>query len=101
MGVDDLGSIMLEENVISSAGARHRSKLTELVWMIRSAGRIPARRDTLYNRIAVHWTEADDPTDERIVSHFSSIALPGGGAAGVALPGGGAARTALTILETT
>src|SRR6476661_8269651 len=37
-GADDLGSIMLEENVISSAGARHRSKLTELVWMIRSAG---------------------------------------------------------------
>jgi cyclic dehypoxanthinyl futalosine synthase len=75
MGVDDLGSIMLEENVISSAGARHRSKLTELVWLIRSAGRIPAQRDTLYHRMAVHWTPADDPTDERIVSHFSSIAL--------------------------
>jgi cyclic dehypoxanthinyl futalosine synthase len=80
MGVDDLGSIMLEENVISSAGARHRSKLTELVWMIRSAGRIPAQRDTLYRRLAVHRTPQDDPTDERIVSHFSSIALPGGGA---------------------
>jgi cyclic dehypoxanthinyl futalosine synthase len=80
MGVDDLGSIMLEENVISSAGARHRSKLTELVWMIRTAGRIPAQRDTVYRRMTVHWTPADDPTDERIVSHFSSIALPGGGA---------------------
>ena len=32
MGVDDLGSIMLEENVISSAGARHRSNLHELIW---------------------------------------------------------------------
>ena len=95
MGVDDLGSIMLEENVISSAGARHRSKLTELVWMIRSAGRIPAQRNTGYERIAVHWTEADDPTDERIVSHFSSIALPGGGA-GVRQ---GAGRTALPVLE--
>ena len=48
MGVDDLGSIMLEENVISSAGARHRSNLHELIWMIRSADRIPAQRDTLY-----------------------------------------------------
>ncbi|NJC68679.1 dehypoxanthine futalosine cyclase [Planosporangium thailandense] len=85
MGVDDLGSIMLEENVISSAGARHRSKLTELVEMIRTAGRIPAQRDTLYNHIKVHWTPADDPTDERVVSHFSSIALPGGGA-GKSLP---------------
>ena len=37
MGVDDLGSIMLEENVISSAGARHRSNLHDLVWLIRSA----------------------------------------------------------------
>jgi cyclic dehypoxanthinyl futalosine synthase len=80
MGVDDLGSIMLEENVISSAGARHRSNLHELVWMIRSADRVPAQRDTLYRRMKVHWTPADDPTDERVVSHFSSIALPGGGA---------------------
>jgi cyclic dehypoxanthinyl futalosine synthase len=80
MGVDDLGSIMLEENVISSAGARHRSNLHELIWMIRSAGRIPAQRDTLYRHLAVHHTPADDPTDERVVSHFSSIALPGGGA---------------------
>jgi cyclic dehypoxanthinyl futalosine synthase len=80
MGVDDLGSIMLEENVISSAGARHRSNLHELVWMIRSADRIPAQRDTLYRHLRVHRTPADDPTDERVVSHFSSIALPGGGA---------------------
>jgi len=79
MGVDDLGSIMLEENVISSAGARHRSNLHDLIWLIRSAGRIPAQRDTLYNHLAVHRTPADDPTDERVTSHFSSIAVPGGG----------------------
>ncbi len=30
--------------------------------MIRSADRIPAQRDTLYNRLAVHHTPADDPT---------------------------------------
>ncbi|UWP82920.1 dehypoxanthine futalosine cyclase [Dactylosporangium fulvum] len=85
MGVDDLGSIMLEENVISSAGARHRSRLTELVQMIRGADRIPAQRDTEYRHMRVHWTPADDPTDERVQSHFSSIALPGGGT-GRALP---------------
>ena len=56
LGVDDLGSIMLEENVISSAGARHRSNLHELIWMIRTAGRIPAQRDTLYRHLAVHAT---------------------------------------------
>jgi cyclic dehypoxanthinyl futalosine synthase len=85
LGVDDLGSIMLEENVISSAGARHRSNLHELIWMIRTADRVPAQRDTLYRHLAVHRTPADDPTDERVVSHFSSIAMPGGGA-GRSLP---------------
>ncbi|WP_018347691.1 cyclic dehypoxanthinyl futalosine synthase [Longispora albida] len=73
MGVDDLGSIMLEENVISSAGAKHRSNLHDLVWMIRSAGRIPAQRNTTYEHLAVHWTPEDDPTDLRVTSHFSSI----------------------------
>jgi cyclic dehypoxanthinyl futalosine synthase len=75
MGVDDLGSIMLEENVISSAGARHRSNLHELIWLIRSAGRIPAQRDTLYRHLKVHHTPEDDPTDDRVRSHVSSIAL--------------------------
>jgi cyclic dehypoxanthinyl futalosine synthase len=86
LGVDDLGSIMLEENVISSAGARHRSNLHELIWMIRTAGRIPAQRDTLYQHLAVHRTPDQDPSDERVVSHFSSIAMPGGGAGRTNLP---------------
>ncbi|HEU5007190.1 MAG TPA: cyclic dehypoxanthinyl futalosine synthase [Jatrophihabitantaceae bacterium] len=74
-GADDLGSVMLEENVVSSAGARHRSNRTELIELIRGAGRIPAQRDTLYNHIAVHENPADDPVDERVHSHFSSTAL--------------------------
>ena len=73
MGVDDLGSIMLEENVISSAGARHRSNLLDLVRLIRTADRIPAQRDTLYRHLKVHWTPEDDPTDDRVTSHYSSI----------------------------
>ena len=35
IGADDLGSIMLEENVVSSAGARHRTNLHELIELIR------------------------------------------------------------------
>jgi cyclic dehypoxanthinyl futalosine synthase len=74
-GADDLGSVMLEENVVSSAGARHRSNRTELINLIRSAGRIPAQRDTLYNHLVVHVDPADDPIDDRVHSHFSSTAL--------------------------
>jgi cyclic dehypoxanthinyl futalosine synthase len=73
-GADDLGSVMLEENVVSSAGARHRSNRQELIELIRGAGRIPAQRDTLYRHLAVHDDPANDPVDPRVVSHFSSIA---------------------------
>src|SRR5206468_6528905 len=74
-GADDLGSVMLEENVVSSAGARHRSNRTELIELIRGAGRIPAQRDTLYRHLAVHDDPANDPVDARVHSHFSSTAL--------------------------
>ncbi len=80
MGADDLGSVMLEENVVSSAGARHRTNRTELIGLIRAADRIPAQRDTLYRHLVVHDDPAadpvTDPADDRVVSHFSSTALP-------------------------
>ncbi|WP_375497308.1 cyclic dehypoxanthinyl futalosine synthase [uncultured Jatrophihabitans sp.] len=74
-GAEDLGSVMLEENVVSSAGARHRSNRTELIELIRGAGRIPAQRDTLYRHLVVHDDPANDPVDERVHSHMSSTAL--------------------------
>ena len=74
-GADDLGSVMLEENVVSSAGARHRSNRTELIELIRGARRVPAQRDTLYRHLVVHDDPANDPVDARVHSHFSSTAL--------------------------
>ncbi len=73
-GADDLGSIMLEENVVSAAGAKHRSNRAEIIDLIRKAGRIPAQRDTLYRHLVVHRDPADDPVDV-VPSHFSSTAL--------------------------
>ena len=73
-GADDLGSVMLEENVVSSAGARHRSNRTELIHLMRTAGRTPAQRDTLYRHLVVHDDPANDPVDV-VPSHFSSTAL--------------------------
>ncbi len=75
-GADDLGSVMLEENVVSSAGARHRSNRSELIHLIRTAGRIPAQRDTLYNHLVVHTDPANDPVDDQVRSHIASTALP-------------------------
>jgi cyclic dehypoxanthinyl futalosine synthase len=49
-GANDMGSIMIEENVISAAGAKNRANDKELRRIIESAGFIPRQRTTLYER---------------------------------------------------
>ncbi len=53
-GANDLGSTMLEENVISSTGVRHMVSKEEIISAIRSAGFIPAQRDTCYSLLRVY-----------------------------------------------
>lgn len=48
-GANDLGSTMMEENVVASAGARNSMNTEEMIKVIRDAGEIPAIRDTAYN----------------------------------------------------
>ncbi len=47
-GGNDVGSIMIEENVVSAAGARNKASEEELRRIIRDAGFVPKQRDTLY-----------------------------------------------------
>ena len=47
-GGNDVGSIMIEENVVSAAGARNQASEEELRRIIRDAGFTPKQRDTLY-----------------------------------------------------
>jgi cyclic dehypoxanthinyl futalosine synthase len=47
-GGNDVGSIMIEENVVSAAGAHYRASEEELRRIIRDAGFVPRQRDTLY-----------------------------------------------------
>jgi cyclic dehypoxanthinyl futalosine synthase len=47
-GADDVGSILIEENVVYAAGVRNRTNEAELCRIISDAGYTPARRDTLY-----------------------------------------------------
>jgi cyclic dehypoxanthinyl futalosine synthase len=48
-GANDLGSTMMEENVVSAAGVNFRLSRDEMDAMIRSAGFRPAQRDNEYN----------------------------------------------------
>jgi cyclic dehypoxanthinyl futalosine synthase len=52
-GADDMGSVMMEENVVSAAGTTHRTSADELVHLIRSLGKTPVQRDTLYRDVRV------------------------------------------------
>ena len=50
-GADDMGSVMIEENVVSAAGTTHRASIDDFVRAIRALGKIPVQRDTLYRTV--------------------------------------------------
>lgn len=50
-GADDMGSIMIEENVVSAAGADNQASERDLRYQIREAGFVPQQRDILYKYI--------------------------------------------------
>jgi len=50
-GANDLGSIMLEENVVRAAGTAYQMSIDKMTDLIKAAGKIPAQRDTEYNII--------------------------------------------------
>ena len=53
-GANDLGSIMIEENVVRAAGISHRSTVDEMVDLIKKTGKIPAQRDTEFAILKVY-----------------------------------------------
>jgi len=55
-GANDLGSIMIEENVVRAAGVSHRISVDEMVDLIQMAGKIPAQRDTEFNILKIYKT---------------------------------------------
>ncbi|HEV3122803.1 MAG TPA: cyclic dehypoxanthinyl futalosine synthase [Isosphaeraceae bacterium] len=50
-GANDMGSLMIEENVVSSAGTVHHLSLGEIRHAIREAGYIPRQRNVFYEYI--------------------------------------------------
>ncbi len=52
-GANDLGSVMMEENVVSEAGVAFRLSLQEMRELIVDAGFEPAQRDNFYRVLAV------------------------------------------------
>ena len=53
-GADDMGSIMIEENVVSAAGTTYRASTEDFVHTITNAGYVARQRDTLYRTVRDH-----------------------------------------------
>ncbi|WP_456433560.1 dehypoxanthine futalosine cyclase [Nitratifractor sp.] len=52
-GANDLGSTMMEENVVSAAGATNRMNQEEMIRLIRDIGETPAKRNTAYEILEI------------------------------------------------
>ncbi len=50
-GANDFGSVMMEENVVSSAGTTFRLNAAEIESLIRDAGYEPRRRNNWYELV--------------------------------------------------
>ncbi len=58
-GCNDFGSTMIEENVVSAAGATHKVNIGLILKLIREAGKVPAQRNTKYEFLRTFHGEED------------------------------------------
>ncbi|HEX8096947.1 MAG TPA: hypothetical protein VF507_02875, partial [Pyrinomonadaceae bacterium] len=70
-GADDMGSIMIEENVVSAAGAHNEADERTLRHLIRAAGFRPQQRDILYNHVNREAAAAGDASDSATLRELS------------------------------
>jgi cyclic dehypoxanthinyl futalosine synthase len=69
-GASDMGSVMMEENVVSAAGTTYCLNEPMLCRLIRDAGFIPAQRNNEYNLLKVH---DDAAAPDRQVTDWSTL----------------------------
>lgn len=90
-GANDLGSVMMEENVVSAAGTTYCLDEAYLCHLIRGAGFTPAKRDNTYDLLTTH--DGPDSPDLAVsdwAEHRAGrlhIETPRGGEAGGNNPG--------------
>lgn len=52
-GANDLGSTMMEENVVAAAGTSNQMNQNEMIELIKNIGEIPAKRNTAYDILQI------------------------------------------------
>jgi cyclic dehypoxanthinyl futalosine synthase len=66
-GANDMGSVMMEENVVSAAGTTYKLEEREICRLIRDAGWVPAQRDQYYHVLKRH--DGPDSPDLKPADH--------------------------------
>jgi cyclic dehypoxanthinyl futalosine synthase len=62
-GANDMGSVMMEENVVSAAGTTYKLSEREICRLVRDSGWVPAQRDQYYHILRRH--DGSDSPDLR------------------------------------
>ena len=70
MGVNDMGGTLMNESISRSAGSKNGQEITEreMVDIIRSASKVPVRRNTLYKTIKTYGIDEAVTSSEPLVS---------------------------------
>ncbi len=76
-GVNDLGGTLMNESISRAAGSKNGQEITEteMVEIIRSASKIPIKRDTLYRKLKTYDTEVSGIGHDPLVSRNGSNPL--------------------------
>ena len=74
-GANDMGSVMMEENVVSSAGTTHCLNEPMICRLIRDAGFVPAQRDNDYRVLRPHFGPDAPDLDVEDWSKFRAASL--------------------------
>ncbi len=72
-GANDMGSIMIEENVVSAAGAHNFADEKMLRYLIREAGFEPQQRDILYRHVNREEAKQADESDSASLRELSVL----------------------------
>jgi cyclic dehypoxanthinyl futalosine synthase len=76
-GANDMGSLMIEENVVASAGTVHYLTLEQIKGAIREAGYVPRQRNVFYELITTkHTKHTKEEQTEKGKEKVGPLSLP-------------------------
>ncbi|HWR25696.1 MAG TPA: 5-amino-6-(D-ribitylamino)uracil--L-tyrosine 4-hydroxyphenyl transferase CofH [Methanosarcina sp.] len=76
-GANDLGGTLMEDQISTASGGNHGEYVSpaEFEWMIKSAGRIPMQRDTLYRKVEPKFQNNSSSVRTSSISNYGKTKI--------------------------